>query len=124
MGKDLHYTILPYLENALANHTIVDSFEKIETDEHIFYKIKRNGKSDLTIWVSDAYRFNIHDYSTRPQNIDFIYLAKPESNYNRNEVVEMAYNDGINIGKLGALMGILYQRNIQDYIPPERRDDD
>lgn len=124
MGKDLHYTILPYLENALEKHVMVDSFEKIETNEHIFYKIERDGKSDLTIWVSDSYRFNIHDYSMRPQEIDFIYLAKPESDYNRDEVVGMAYNDGINIGKFGALIGILYQRNIRDYIPPERREDD
>ena len=35
----------------------------------------------------------------------------------------MAYNDEINIGLFGALMGILYQSNIRDYIPPERRDD-
>jgi hypothetical protein len=123
MGKDLHYTILPFLERALEQHVIVDGFDKIETDEHIFYKIQRDGKSELTIWVSDAYRFTIHDYSMRPQEINFIYLAKPENDYNRNEVVEMAYNDGINIGKFGALMGILYQRNIRDYIPPERRDD-
>ncbi len=124
MGKDLHYTILPYLENALAKHVIVHSFQKIETDEHIFYKIERDGKSDLTIWVSDAYRFNIHDYSMRPQEIDFIYLARPESDYNRDEVVEIACNDGINIGKFGALIGILYQINIKDYIPSERRKDD
>jgi len=124
MGKDFHYTILPYLENALKNHNIVKKFERIETDEHIFYKIERIGKPKLTIWVSDAYRFNIHDYSMRPQGIDFIYLAKPESDYNRDEVVEMAYNDGINIGKFGALMGILYQDDIKNYIPKERREDD
>jgi hypothetical protein len=124
MGKDFHYTILPYLEDALKNHNIVKNFKKIETDEYIFYNIERMGKSALKIWVSDAYRFNIHDYSTRPQDIDFIYLAKPESDYNRDEVVEMAYNDGINIGKFGALMGILYQDDIKNYIPKERREDD
>lgn len=123
MGKDLHYTILPYLEKTLRDHEMVNSFTKEETDEHIFYNIKRKHKADLRIWVSDAYRFNLHDYIQRPQNIDFIYLAKPESDYNRNEVVEQAFNDGINIGKLGALMGVLYQDDIKNYVPKERRDD-
>lgn len=123
MGKDLHYTILPYLEDQLKKHTMVLNFNKIETDENIFYDITRNNKPNLKIWVSDSYRFNINNYLQRPQEIDFIYLAKPESNYSRDEVVEMAYNDGINIGKFGALMGILYKKNIKDYIPKERRDD-
>lgn len=122
MGKDLHYTILPYLEKALQNHAMVKSFTKEETDEHIFYNIKRLGKSNLRIWVSDAYRFNMHDYIQRPHNIDFIYLAKPESDYNREEVVTMAFNDDINIGKFGALIGILYVDDIKRYIPTERRD--
>lgn len=123
MGKDLHYTILPYLEKMLKNHTMVISFNKIETNENIFYDITRDNKPNMKIWVSDSYRFNINDYLQRPQEIDFIYLAKPESNYNRNEVVEMAYNDEINIGRFGALMGILYTDNIKEYIPTERRDD-
>jgi hypothetical protein len=123
MGKDLHYTILPFLEKALKNHKAVKKFEKIETDEYIFYKIERVEKPDLKIWASDAYRFNIHDYNNRPQGIDFIYLAKPESDYNRDEVVEMAYNDGINIGKFGALMGVLHQDDIKNYIPKERQED-
>jgi hypothetical protein len=122
MGKDLHYTILPYLEKALQNHTMVQSLKKEETDEHIFYNIKRVSKSDLRIWVSDAYRFNIHDYIQRPHNINFIYLAKPESDYDQDGVVRMAFNDGINIGKFSALMGILYKDDIKRYIPKERRD--
>lgn len=123
MGKDLHYTILPYLEKTLRDHAMVTSFTKEETDEHIFYNIERRDKAELRIWVSDAYSFNLYDYIQRPQNIDFIYLAKPESDYNRDEVVEQAFNDGINIGKLGALMGILYQDDIKNYVPKERRDD-
>ena len=123
MGKDLHYTILPYLEDKLNNHNIVIGFKKFETEENIFYNITRDNKPNLKIWVSDAYRFNLNDYYQKPQEIDFIYLAKPESDYNRSEVVEMAYNDGMNIGKFGALMGILYHTNIKEYIPTERRDD-
>lgn len=123
MGKDLHYTILPYLEDNLKKHNMVISYNKIETDENIFYDINRDNKPNIRIWVSDSYEFNITDYFQRPQEIDFIYLAKPESNYNQDEVLEMAYNDGINIGKFGALMGILYQKNIKEYIPKERRDD-
>lgn len=122
MGKDLHYTILPYLENALSKHKKVSTFRKIETEEDIFYEIERFGKSCLKIWISDAYRFNLTDYYRKPEDIDFIYIAKPEANYNRNEVVSNAYEDGINIGLFGALMGILYSDNIKEYIPPERRD--
>ena len=124
MGKDLHSTILPYLEDRLRNHNKVSSFEKIETEDNIFYDIQRYELDNLKIWVSDAYIFNINDYYQRPQEIDFIYLAKPESTYNQDEVLEMAYNDGINIGKFGALMGIIYHENIKDYIPVERREDD
>lgn len=123
MGKDLHYSILPYLERTLSEHAMVKNFTKEETDEHIFYIIERRDKAELRIWVSDAYSFNLYDYIQRPQNIDFIYLAKPESDYNRDDVVEQAYNDGINIGKIGALMGVLYQDDIKNYIPKERRDD-
>lgn len=124
MGKDFHYSIVPYIEEKLQEHQMVKSISKIETDENIFYSIQRHHNSDLKIWLSDAYRFNIHDYMSRPKEINFIYLAKPESDYNRNEVVEMAYNDGINIGKFGALMGILYSNDIKNYIPKERREDD
>lgn len=122
MGKDLHYTILPYLEKCLSRHSKVSTFKKIETEEEIFYEIKRLGKKDLKIWVSDAYRFNLADYYTKPDSIDFIYIAKPEANYNRDEVVNHAHQDGINIGLFGALMGILYTDDIKGYIPKERRD--
>lgn len=124
MGKDLHSTIFSYLEDKLNNHSKIINFEKIETEDYIFYDIQRYGLPNLKIWLSDAYRFNINDYYQRPQDIDFIFLAKPESDYNQDEVLEMAYNDGINIGKFGALMGILYRENIRDYIPVERREDD
>lgn len=124
MGKDLHYSILVFLEKALSNHQKVSDFIKEETDENIFYNIKRYGKSDIKIWVSDSYRFNINDYFQKPEGINFIYIAKPEAKYNREEVVDMAYSDGINIGSFGALMGILYVEDIKNYIPKERRDDD
>ncbi|MGK0256433.1 MAG: hypothetical protein ACI81I_001050 [Arcobacteraceae bacterium] len=121
MGKNLHYATLPYLENALINHDKVESFEKIETEEDILYNIKRYEKKDLLIWISDSYEFFINDYLQKPKNIDFIYCSKPEGDYSHGKVVEMAYDDGINIGKIDALLGIIYQNNIKDYIPPERR---
>jgi hypothetical protein len=122
MGKDLHYSILPFLERALSQHEMVSSFNKVETEEEIFYEIERIGKKSLKIWVSDAYRFNLVDYYLKPEGIDFIYVAKPEAWYDTDDVVQNALKDGINIGLFGALMGVLYVDNIKDYIPKERRD--
>jgi hypothetical protein len=34
---------------------MVKGFKKIETEDYILYEITRNGKKDITIWVSDAY---------------------------------------------------------------------
>jgi hypothetical protein len=124
MGKDFHYTILPFIEKALDGHDKVKMFRKEETDENIFYSIKRYGKSDIRIWISDTYIFTINDYFQKPKGIDFIYIAKPEAKYNQDEVVEAAYRDGINIGKFGALMGVLYVNDIKKYIPKERRDNE
>ena len=123
MWKDFHHTILPFLEEELVRHKMVKDFNKIETANHILYKITRNGKKDITIWVSDAYWFNINHYYSKPEWIDFIYVAKPETSYSI-AVVDIAKEEGINIGKFWALMWILHTDDIENYIPQERRKQD
>jgi len=126
MSKDFHHTIIPFVENSLINHKMVADIKKVEDDSNIFYMIQRIWKSPLKIWLSDAYSFTINDYTNRPDNIDFIYIAKPYATYNKNEVVELALKDGINIGKFWALMGILYvdRSKVKDYIPKERKEEE
>ena len=121
MWKDIHVTILPFLENALNEHKKVKGFEKIETENEFLYNIKRIWKKDIKIWVCDAYSFNEYDYYNKPQNIDFIYIAKPEATYSY-DLLNVIKQDWINIGSFWALMWILWQDNIKDYIPPERRE--
>lgn len=119
MWKDFHPTILPFLEKNLLNHKMVKDFEKIETGENIFYKIKRIWKGDLIVWVCDSYSFNEFDYYNKPVWIDFIYLAKPEASNPYFD--EECKRDWINMWKFWALMWVLYQDDIVNYIPVDRR---
>ena len=115
---------MPFIEKALNGHKMVKSFSVENLDDYILLHITRNSaKSLITIWVSDAYFFWVSQYYERPKNIDFIYLAKPEASYS-DEIVDFVTKDGLNIWKFWALMGVLYQDNIADYIPPERRKDE
>ena len=120
MGKNLHYSILPYIEGALSNHNAVLSYEKQETEEYVFYNIVRVEKADLRVLVCDSYNFILYNYLSCPKDVDFILIAKPEAKYS-DEILEYAKKDNLNLGKLGALMEILHIDNIIDYIPKERR---
>ena len=50
MGKNLHYSIRPFIEKALNNHFAVEKLEKIEIDDFYAYKItRRRGMSSLIV---------------------------------------------------------------------------
>lgn len=59
MGKNLHYSIRPFIEKALNNHNAVEKLEKIEIDDFYAYKIlRRRDLSSLIVVLSDDYYFN------------------------------------------------------------------
>lgn len=122
MGKNLHSSILPYWERALNSHTKVKSWDRLpHTTDYIYLIVRISPLSEVVIHVSDEYRYNLTHYHTRPPEIKegaIIYLAKPESDY-ALEVVDIAVNDGISIGKYGEVLGAL---NINKHWTWEHKD--
>ena len=129
MGRDLHYTILQFIERNLSSHAKVASWKRMDTpqdDDYIYLIIRTDGFSDVIVHASDEYRYTLTHYYQKPAQITaggFILIAKPEGGYSY-DIVEIAQNDKISIGKWGALMGALYHDNHWNYIPKERREDD
>lgn len=116
MGKDLHYSIRPYIERALSNHSAVKEIQPVECDEYYAYNIKRNfGMTDVLVVLSDAYYFGEANLESKPKilkNGGFFLIARPEaSNY-----VENLEKERIGIGKLGTLLGALNVREFWTYI--------
>lgn len=125
MGKDLHYSLFPFWERALNNHQNVDSWELINEDDYYFYKIKRVGSlSDITLLVSDEYRYIVDDYVNESDELgpgSMIYLIKPQSGYDIS-VVQLAKNDKITIGKLVEILGALNFQEHWNYESPLKRE--
>lgn len=127
MGKDFHYSIPPFLEKAFDNHSKVSSWEKVDSDDHYIYILKRNGGlEDLMVHLSDEYEYNLDDYFQRTAEIEeksFILIAKPEATYDKS-IAEIAKSDKISIGKFSALMGAIYINKHWNYVPKDRREED
>ena len=130
MGRDLHISILRFIEDALNQHTMVASWERIDSlTEHndYLYHIKRNKRlSDIIMHASDSYFYTLNNYFQKPDELSegsFIYIARPEAKYNA-DIVEILQTDKISIGKFGALIGALYQKEHWNYIPKERREEE
>ena len=123
MGKDLHYSIRPFIERALANHNAVKDIERIDTDEYYAYRIKRNfGMSDVTVVLSDNYHFGSTSLLNKPHLLKdggFFLIAKPEaSNYEIN--IE---NEKLSVGKIGKLLGALNKEQFWTYTPPSKKEE-
>ncbi|MDH5976872.1 hypothetical protein L8R98_08790 [Vibrio splendidus] len=128
MGRNLHYTIPRFLHNALDNHKMVRDWKRIDhpsDDNDFIYNIRRTGGlSDIVLHASDDYRYLLTDYFQKPEKIGqgaFILIARPEGDY-AEEVVDIASQDEISIGKFSALMGALYRDDHWNYIPKERKE--
>ena len=84
MGKDLHYSIRPFIEKALKNHNKVMAIEPIEVENFYAYKIKRiDGLSDMIVVLSDDYYFSSSSLYSKPEILKeggFFLIAKPEAN--------------------------------------------
>jgi hypothetical protein len=118
MGKDLHYLIIKFFKERMDDHSKVEDYEQIKDDNDILYRIVRGGQlPDLTVQLSDSYRYTLHDYYSRPSVLcegDFILIARPESKFD-NEIIEVAKQDRIGIGKIGKFLGALNYKEIWSY---------
>lgn len=125
MGKDLHYSLLPFWEKALKKHEKVSDWEMVEEQGHYLYRVKRVPSfSNLIILVADEYRYIIDDYINRPDDIgtgSMIYLIKPQSGYDIS-IVDIAKSDQITIGKFGEILGALNFQNHWTWESPLKRD--
>ena len=110
MGKDLHYLIIAFFRARMSEHSKVSGFSEIPDDNDILYRIERVGDlPDLTVHLSDAYRYTMHDYYCKPAILghgDFILIARPESEFSE-DILAIAARDGIGIGQIGKFMGAL-----------------
>jgi hypothetical protein len=125
MGKDLHYSIIEFFEENVNKHRDVLSIERLEEySEYYTYRIHRKRMlNDIIVILSDEYYYTLDHWYGKPsclENNSFIYIARPESLYD-NQIVDLAKDEKISIGKFGALLGALSQKRLWEYIPPERR---
>ncbi len=120
MGKDLHYTIRPFIERALMSHQAVKELEKIDLDDYYAYKIHRNfNMSDVIVVLSDDYYFGSNSLANKPsilKNGGFFLIARPEaSGFQGNEEMEK-----LGTGKIGKLLGALNKEEFWTYEPPAK----
>lgn len=117
MGKDLHYSIKPFIEQALNNHFAVEKIEPIVLDDFYAYKImRRNGLSNLVVVLSDDYYFGSASLQNKPSILKdggFFLIARPEaSGFQENKPQEK-----LGIGKIGKLLGALSKEDYWNYEP-------
>ena len=118
MGKDLHYSIRPFIERALASHQAVKEIEKIDSEDFYAYKLHRNfGMSDVIVVLSDDYYFGATSLLSKPQLLKdggFFLIARPEArDYEINKE-----NEKLSVGKIGKLLGALNREKFWTYEPP------
>lgn len=120
MGKDLHYSIRPFIEKALNSHFAVERFELIDNDEYFIYKVyRRNEMSEIIVVLSDDYYFSSASLQNKPAILKdggFFLIARPEaSGFEGNEPLEK-----LGIGKIGKLLGALNKEDFWNYEPPKK----
>ena len=118
MGKDLHYSIRPFIERGLASHQAVKDYESIDTDEFYAYRVKRNfGMSDVIVVLSDDYYLSHMALLTKPkllENGGFYLIARPEAGGHESNIE----NEKLGVGKIGKLLGALNIEEFWTYTPP------
>lgn len=118
MGKNLHRTIIQFLEDRLRGHATVKSFETIDLDDFYAYKIKRIGKlSDMIVVLCDDYQISSYSIYSRPEILKkggFFLIAKPEA----NEYFDSIPDEKLIIGKIGVLLGAISKNDFWNYTPP------
>lgn len=120
MGKDLHYSIRPFIENALNNHKAVDNIEVIELDDFYAYRINRRyGMKSLVVVLCDDYHVGNISLQSKPQilkNGGFFLIARPEATgFEGNVPLEK-----ISYGRIGKLLGAINKEDYWNYNPPKK----
>jgi len=117
MGKNIHYSIIDFFENRMAQHSNVASCRPLKNDTEYVYEIKRLRFGDtVRVWLSDHYHFNEMDLYNRPREIragDYILIARPEAQDHGGYS-----EDNIRVGKLADFMGSLNKKEMWKYEPP------
>lgn len=120
MGKDLHYSIRPFIERALKNHFAVEKVELIDNEEYYIYKIyRRKGMSEVIVALSDDYYFGSASLQNKPYILKdggFFLIARPEASGFGGNVPK----EKLGIGKIGKLLGALNQEDFWNYEPPNK----
>jgi hypothetical protein len=111
MGKNFHYSILPfYKDKIFSKCDKITSIKDLSNKDYYIFQINRkNSYSSFRIFLSDAYLFTENDYYeifNLLKKGDFILIARPESNYNENLLEKISY-DGFYIGKSNFLVKFL-----------------
>jgi len=124
MGKNLHYSILPFIEKALTGHSKVATWEREDHPTEYIYKIKRTGTlSEILLHVSDVYQYDLTCFFNKPDSIRsgcMILLAKPESTYGL-ELTDIVKGEQISIGKIGEILGALNLNEHWEWESKERK---
>lgn len=119
MTKDLYYTIPQYFLARMAEHSAVLSVKDVSTEEFFLYNVVRARHPDITVWLSDAYRFGDMDYQNRPRELiagDYIIIARPEAmGAVSRHLIDVA---NVGVGMLGEFMGALNRRDMWNYVAP------
>jgi len=122
MGKDLHYTIRPFIERVLNNHNAIREIENIELEDFYAYCLKRNfGMSDVIVILNDDYTFNHYSYLTKPELLKqggFFLVAKPEASCIERSEKE----DKVVVCKIKWLLGAINREDFWTYEPPKKED--
>jgi hypothetical protein len=120
MGKNLHYSILPFVKKALAEHTNVSKIEMINDSDFYIIKVYRNFGSDLHVVLSDDYYFG--DYAQIEAHSilkdgGFILIARPEATNSEGNDVKSR----IGVGKIGRLLGALNKPDYWTHEPAPKK---
>ncbi len=120
MGKDLHYSIKPFIESALSKHSAVRKFEELKNQDFYVYRLERIGDlGDVIVVLSDAYNFSYHNFYSKPDVLNeggIILIAKPEA----SGIEQNDEENKISICRLSKLMGALHRKDFWTYTPPKK----
>jgi len=120
MGKNLHPSIIPFVERTLSNHNKVESLTLVKDKEfYVYHIVRRNNLKDLYVVLSDDYYFGDYSKITMHPILKhggFILLARPEvADHNENDSMAK-----LGIGKIGKLLGALNKNDYWNYNPPKK----
>lgn len=119
MGKDLHYSIRPFIENALKHHHVVKEVKSIQIDNFYAYEVIRNGMDSVIVVLSDDYFFGENAIQKKPEILKdggFFLKARPEG----GGIEKSIPAEKLGIGRIGKLLGALNRNDFWNYEPTKK----